>query len=134
VDLASFTEASVLYVLSLAEVHGLHPEDIERRRALVLAVLVGDSAAGAVQATAGRTGPHLARKIVKIIPMDVIDGMNKVLGRHFITKYGSKQGVLVLGKQLPLGLGALIGGGGNHLVGRSIVAAAHGILGAPEEG
>lgn len=131
-DLSSFTGASVFYVLSVAEVHGLHPEDIERRRALVLAVMVGDSAAGAVQATAGRTGPHLAKKIVEAIPMEAINKFNKVLGPRFITKYGTKQGVLVMGKQLPLGLGAVIGGGGNHLVGRGIVAATHGILGELE--
>lgn len=131
-NLSSFTGASVLYVLSVAEVHGLHPEDIERRRALVLTVMVGDSAAGAAQAAAGRTGPHLAKKIVKAIPMAAINRMNKFLGPRFITKYGTTQGVLVIGKQLPLGLGAFIGGGGNLLVGRGIVATTHGILGEPD--
>ena len=61
--------------------------------------------------------------------MDAIKKLNRVLGPRFITKYGTKQGVLVLGKQLPFGLGAAIGGAGNHLVGRGIVTTTHRILG-----
>lgn len=132
-DFAAFTEATVLYVLSAAEVHGLHPEDVERRRALVLAVMIGDSAVGAVRATAGRTAPHWAKQIVHAIPMDAINRLNKVLGPRFITKYGTKQGVLVLGKQLPIGLGVVIGGGGNYLIGCGIVASTRKTLGDLED-
>ncbi|MFI7517479.1 hypothetical protein ACIBVK_28680 [Micromonospora echinofusca] len=35
------------------------------------------------------------------------------LGRNFITKYGAKQGILVLGQAAPFGIGAVIGGGAN---------------------
>ena len=48
-DVVAFTEASVLYALTLAEIHGIHPEDIERRRLLVQTVLIGDSAASATE-------------------------------------------------------------------------------------
>ena len=123
-DLMAFTEASVLYVLSVAEVHDLHPEDIERRRLLVMAVMLGDAAAGAMNKAVAKIGPHWAKQIVKAIPMEAINGINKVLGPRFVTKYGTQQGVLVLGKQLPLGIGAALGGTGNHLIGRSIVRSA----------
>jgi hypothetical protein len=57
-----------------------------------------------------------------------------VLGPRFITKYGTKQGALVLGKQIPFGIGAVIGGGGNHVFGRLTIASAHKIFGAePDE-
>jgi hypothetical protein len=45
--------------------------------------------------------------------MSTIRQINRVLGRNFVTKYGAKQGVLVLGKALPFGAGAGIGAGGN---------------------
>jgi hypothetical protein len=130
-DVMAFTEASVLYVLSVAEVHNLHPEDIERRRLLVMTVMLGDSAAGAVKAGVGRIGPHWAKQIINAIPMRAIDSMNKVLGPRFITKYGTKQGVLVLGKQLPAGIGIVLGGGGNVLVGRGVIASSRRIFGEP---
>ena len=128
-DVLVFTEASVLYVLSLAEVHGVHPADVERRKLLVLTVLLGDSAVGALDKMVGRTGPYWARRIVSSIPMTAINRANKLLGPRFITKYGTKQGVLVLGKQVPFGIGMLLGGGGNHLLGRLTVASARKIFG-----
>lgn len=132
-DVVAFTEAATLYVLSLAEIHGLHPEDLERRRLLVQTVLIGDGAVTALGKGADKVGKHWANQIVKGIPMEAINKANKVLGPRFITKYGTKQGTLVLSKQVPLGLGTVIGGGANHLVGRGIVASAKKIFGpAPD--
>ncbi|MFF4018892.1 hypothetical protein [Streptomyces sp. NPDC001843] len=130
-DVMLFTEASVLYTLSLAEVHGMHPEDFERRKLLVLTVLLGDSAVGALDKVVGRTGPYWARRIVNAIPMSAINRVNKVLGPRFITKFGTKQGVLVLGKQVPLGIGAALGAGGNHVLGRLTIKSARSIFGPP---
>jgi hypothetical protein len=128
-DVVAFTEASVLYVLSVAEVHDLHPEDIERRRLLVMAVMLGDAATGAVNKAAGRIGPHWAKQIISAIPMPTINKINGILGPRFVTKYGAKQGVLVLGKQLPRGIGAALGGTSNHLIGRGIIKSARSIFG-----
>ncbi|MFE0701641.1 hypothetical protein [Streptomyces sp. NPDC058872] len=130
-DMMLFTEASVLYTLSLAEVHGTHPEDFERRRLLVLTVLLGDGAVSALDKVVGHTGAHWAKKIVKSIPMSAINKANKVLGPRFITKYGTKQGVLVLSKQVPLGIGAALGAGGNHIFGRLTIKSARKIFGDP---
>ncbi|MFE1328729.1 hypothetical protein [Streptomyces sp. NPDC058741] len=130
-DVVVFTEASVLYTLSLAEVHGLHPEDVERRRLLVLTVLLGDKAVRLLDKAVGRTGPYWARRIVSAIPMSAINRANKLLGPRFITKYGTKQGVLVLSKQVPLGVGAALGAGGNHLFGRLTIRSARAIFGQP---
>jgi len=129
VDVMAFTEASVLYVLSLAEIHGLDPEDLERRKLLVMTVLLGDGATTALSKAVGRTGSHWAKRIVSSIPMKAINQANRVLGPRFITKYGTQQGVLVLSKQVPLGIGAVLGGGGNHLIGRGVVASARKIFG-----
>lgn len=57
-DLASFLEASVFYTLSVAEIHGVHAEDAERRRLLVMSVLVGDTAAKKVlEPVLGKVAP-----------------------------------------------------------------------------
>lgn len=128
-DVLVFTEATVLYVLSRAEIHGLHPEDVERRKLLVYMVLVGDSANAALGKAIPKTGGHWAKKIVEGIPMTAINKANKVLGPRFITKYGTKQGVLVLSKQVPLGVGALLGGGGNHVFGRMTLKSANKVFG-----
>lgn len=129
-DLATFLEVSVLYTLAVAEVHGVHPEDDERRRLLVTAVLLGDSAASStMKSLFGRSVPYWGKKIVKAIPMQAIDAANKILGPRFITKWGTKQGVLVLGKQIPAGIGIGIGATGNHVFARFTISAAKKILG-----
>lgn len=133
-DLLTFLEASVLYTLSVAEIHGVHAEDIERRRLLVITVLIGDGAAKVtLEPILGRTVPYWGKKIVSAIPMSAIDAANKVLGPRFITKYGTKQGVLVLGKQIPMAIGVGVGAVGNHLFGWTIINAARKVLGAPPD-
>lgn len=132
-DFLAFTEATVLYVLSLAEVHGLDPEDIERRKLLVLTVMIGDGAVGVLDKVIGKTGTYWAKIIVDKTPMAAINAANKILGPRFITKYGTKQGVLVLGKQVPFGLGVVLGAGGNAGVAMFTAGSAKKIFGeAPE--
>ncbi|MBH0130578.1 hypothetical protein [Salinibacterium sp. NK8237] len=132
VELGTFLEASVLYTLTVAEIHGLHLEDIERRRLLVTAVLVGNTAVSAtLESLLGRTVPFWGKKIVSSIPMATIDAANKILGPRFITKYGTRQGILVLGKQVPLAIGVAIGAGGNNVFGHLNIKAAKTILGPP---
>jgi len=134
IDLITFLEASVLYTLSVAEIHGLDVEDVERRRFLVTSVLIGNTAATrAIEPLIGRTAPYWGKKIVQSIPMSAINKANSVLGPRFVTKYGTKQGVLVLGKQIPLAIGVGIGAAGNHLFGWFVVKAAGKILGPPPE-
>lgn len=114
-------EVATLYVLTVAEVHGLHVTDIERRRALVLALLLGEGGSSFVAKVAGRTGKHWSRLLVDAVPMAKINQINKVLGHRFVTRYGATQGVLVLGRAVPFGIGAGIGAAGNAAVGWSVV-------------
>jgi hypothetical protein len=131
-DLAAFLEASVLYVLALAEIYGVHVEDLERRRFLVTVALLGNSATTTVtQALGKKTIPFWSAKIINKIPMSAINTANKVLGPRFITKYGTKQGVLVLGKQLPLTLGVVVGAGGNATFGYFVIRSTKAVLSTP---
>lgn len=122
VDLAASLEASVLYVLAVAEVYGIDVEDVERRRFLLMIVLLGDGGAEiAIQALGKRSVPYWSKSIIDNIPMKSIKAANKVLGPQFITKYGTKQGVLVLDKHLPLALGAVVGAGGKAAFGYGVI-------------
>ena len=129
-DFGTSLEASIFYILSIFEVYGIDIEDIERRRFLVLTAMLGENAASqTINSLAERSVPYWSKKIIQSIPMSTISAANKVLGPRFITKYGAKQGVLVLGKQLPLCIGAGIGAGGNALIGWGVIKTARRILG-----
>ncbi|WP_288292202.1 hypothetical protein [uncultured Varibaculum sp.] len=129
-DLLAFLESSVWYVLTMAEIYGMDVEDIERRRFLVMTAFLGNSGVTtATQALGKKSIPYWSKTIINKIPMGAIQTANKALGPRFITKYGTKQGLLVLGKQIPLGLGAIVGAAGNATFGYFIVRSTKKVLG-----
>ena len=130
-DISTFTAASALYALSVAEVHNVRLSEPERRRMLVMAVLAGNSGVNAVEKAAGTTGKHWGKAVVAKIPASQLKQINKVLGRNFVTKYGTKQGILVLGKVVPAGLGAVIGSAGNAGFAQITIRAADKAFGPP---
>lgn len=130
-ETAAFLEAAALYSLALATIHGIHVSDLERRRTLFLAIMLGDGGAASVEKVAERTGQHWARQVVRRIPMSQINAINRVLGRNFVTKYGTKQGIIVLGRAVPFGIGALIGAGANAAMSTMVIRSARRAFGPP---
>jgi len=132
-EAVAFLNATVLYILARGEIQGITIEDLERRRTLVMAIMLGDAGAKGIGKVAERTGQHWARQLVRSIPMAKVDAVNKVLGRHFVTKYGTKQGIVVLGKVVPFGIGAVIGGTANGIFSHGIVTASNRAFGAASQ-
>jgi hypothetical protein len=130
-EVFTFLEATALFTLTCAEVYGIRVIDPDARRTLLLAIVLGNTGSGVIEQAAGRTGPYWARQIVGGIPVEALKGINKVLGPNFVTKYGTKQGIIVLGEVMPVGLGAAIGAGGNWLLSRGVVHSARRAFGPP---
>ncbi|MEU1462576.1 hypothetical protein ABZ467_18180 [Streptomyces sp. NPDC005727] len=127
----AFTDASAFYLLSLAEVHGLHREDIEQRRRLLATVLLGGGVARGLDKVIEHVGPYYGRRIVHATPMSAINRANKMLRPQFITKYGTKRGVFVLSEMVPLGIGVALGAGGHLALGWPTIRSARAFLGQP---
>lgn len=126
-----FLEITALFVLAVAEVHGIRIADVERRRTLLLAIVLGDNGAMLVEKMAGRTGEHWGDLLPDAIPLSSVTAVNKTLSRWFIRRYGSKQGALAIGQLAPLGIGAAIGAAGNHAFGRTVVTTSRRVFGPP---
>nr|WP_083738786.1 hypothetical protein [Mycobacterium sp. MS1601] len=126
-----FLEATAVFVLAVAEVHGIPAEHRERRRALVLAVLVGEDSKGAIADLIGpgRTSGAWLTEGAASLPLPAVSQLNSRLLKFFVKKYALKRGALAFGKMLPVGIGAVIGGGGNRLMGKRIVKNAHAAFG-----
>ncbi|MEV3872482.1 hypothetical protein [Streptomyces sp. NPDC049906] len=127
----SSLELSALFALSIAEVHGIPLHEVERRRTIVMGVMLGGTGSTTITKVAERTGQHWGRQVVAKVPAETLRQINKVLGRNFITKYGTKQGIIVLGRVAPFGIGAVIGGGANAAVATFTVKAARRAFGPP---
>lgn len=104
-EMGANLEATALLVLTYAAIHDLDVDDLERRRALFYGVALGNAGSVAVEKIAGRTGPHWAKSAVNAVSKDTLAKINGVLGPHFVTKYGTRRGVLVLGRVAPFGVG-----------------------------
>ena len=128
-EIGTSLEAAVLFALSVAEVRGVRLDNVERRQTLLLAVLLGDWGTAFVSKASGRTGKYWGRLLAEAIPMSKINQINRVLGARFVTRYGTTQGVLVLGRAAPFGIGAGIGAAGNALVGWSVIKGVRRVFG-----
>lgn len=135
-EVTGFVSATALYVLALAELHGVPVSDPELRRALVVAVLLGDTALEVGE----RSGSHWADVISRRGARDAAKGAGD--GSHafdarwrrmLLTRFGARQGALLLGRALPLGVGAGIGAAGNAALARGAIRTAHQLFGPPPD-
>src|SRR4051812_14823498 len=128
-----FLEATAVFVLAVAEVHGIPAEHRERRRALVLAVLVGEDSKHAVADLLGpgRTSGAWLSDGAASLPLPAVSQLNGRLLKFFVKKYALKRGAIAFGKMLPVGIGAVIGGVGNRAMAKKIIGNAHGAFGSP---
>ena len=125
--------AAVLYTLAVAEVHRLPVDDVDRRRALVLGIVVGEGGAAMMQKMTGGKD-RWARTVTEALPLRALGPMNNALTRWFVKRYVSRQLALAVGRALPLGAGVLIGGVGNVAAARSVIRSAERAFGpAPSQ-
>jgi hypothetical protein len=116
-------DAAVLYTLAVAEVHRLPMEDMERRRTVVLGVVMGEGGATLLRkVTGGRD--RWAASVTEALPLRVLGPVNNTLTRWFIKRYVTRQLALAVGRALPFGAGVLIGGAGNVIAARAVIKAA----------
>jgi hypothetical protein len=128
-----FLEATAVFVLAVAEVHGIPAEHRERRRALVLAVLVGEDSKHAVADLlgTGRTSGAWLSDGAASLPLPAVSQLNSRLLKFFVKKYALKRGAIAFGKMLPVGIGAVVGGVGNRMMGKKIIKNAQLAFGSP---
>ncbi|WP_405477579.1 hypothetical protein [Streptomyces canus] len=108
-EVVSSLQVRSLFALSIAEVHGVSDGEDGRLRMLIgVALYVIGSAA--IPRVAARTGPYWGRRAVAKVPVARLREINGLLGPNFVTKHGTKQGIVVLGQVAPLGFGAVMGG------------------------
>lgn len=128
VETAGFLEASALFAQSVTEVHGIVVDDPDRARALVMTMVLGTAGSDLVkQLAAQATGSGVVRSaywgetLAKGVPTALMGPLADRIKHTFLKKFATAQGTNIIGRLLPFGIGAVIGGGGNHLLGRQII-------------
>lgn len=126
-----FLEVTSLFVLATAAVYDIPADHRERRRALILAVLVGDDtkrALGELIGPARTNGGWLAEGMASV-PMSTLGRFNTRMLKYAVKRYTVRRGALMFGKMLPVGIGAAVGGVGNRMVAKKIIGNARDAFG-----
>jgi len=137
VETLGFVESTALFAQSVAEVHGIAVADPERARALVMTLMLGKEGvdlvahlAGQVAGRGGSRSAYWGELVTKSLPRAAIGPMVDQLKSMFMKQFAARGGASFLGKALPFGVGAAVGGAGNHILGRRVLTTSHRAFGA----
>ncbi|MDJ0316746.1 hypothetical protein [Arthrobacter antibioticus] len=136
-----FLEATALYAQSIAELHGVRLANPESAQLTVMAVILGDEGQAML---AGLTGHALGsgktpmqawgKTVSKSIPLTTVRSLLAPMRKKFLKKFALKGSASVVGRALPFGIGAAVGGVGNYMMGKAVIASANRAFGpAPLE-
>lgn len=138
VETIGFLDATALFAQSLAELHGIHVDNPDRARALVLTLMLGkegvDLVAQLGRQVSGKGGTRSAywgELVTKSLPRAAVGPLVDRLKSAFVHQFAAKGSASVLGKALPFGIGAAVGGTGNRLLGRRVVVGSRRAFGVP---
>ncbi|GAA2015376.1 hypothetical protein [Brevibacterium samyangense] len=126
-ETAGFLEGSALYAQALSELHGLPVRDPERANALVMGLMLGSSGADLVKQFAGQAqggqavNANWGSLVAKQIPNQVLDTVVKRMRKMMVRKFAAKGAGSFVGRVLPFGVGAIVGGVVNHQMAKSVV-------------
>ncbi|WP_052366987.1 hypothetical protein [Paraoerskovia marina] len=132
-DVATFFGASAAFSLAVADVHGIAVDDVERRRALLLASVLGEKAARDVEKAAGGSTIAWGKLLVTKMPQGTLKQVNRALSSRFLRTQLVKQGGLAMGRIVPFGVGAVVGVAGGRALGHGVIAQSRTAFGAPPE-
>lgn len=128
VETVGFMESTALFAQSVAEVHGIAIESPERARALVMTLMLGkegvDLVSQLAKQAAGKGGTrssYWGELVTKSLPRAAVGPIVDRLKTAFIHQFASRGSISFIGKALPFGVGAVVGGAGNHLLGRRVL-------------
>ena len=130
VETVGFLESTALFAQSVAEVHGIPVENPDRARVLVMSLMLGREGTELLsQLTRQTAGGGVGRSafwgevVTKSLPKGAVRPVLDGLQRSFVKHFAKIGGGSIVGKALPFGIGAAVGGAGNHILGRRVVAA-----------
>lgn len=117
-ETVGFLDASALFVIAAAQLRGRPVESLSRRRALFLVALLGDDA---VRLVPGDADVAWGERLLVLGEADVED-VSRRCERWLVTRFGPRQGMAVVGRLMPFGIGAAVGAAGNAMTAKGVIA------------
>lgn len=133
-QLLGFVTQAGYYVLTLAHIHGIPIDDIDKRRLLVLTSLMGDQGAEIASSQFGFSTLTALKGYASDIQRQTIKRVNTALAKQ-ASKQATRKGITAtVGRIMPFGIGAALGWViGRSMAGNVIDGVTHALGPAPEE-
>lgn len=130
-ETVGFLEATAFFAQAYTEIHGTPAIDEQRAKALVMTLLLGSAGTTMVRRVAeqsiGGTATHESfwgTLITQSLPPGIMQQLLEKLRNMLVRRIAQSTAKGVAGKILPFGIGAVVGGVGNHVLGRQVIASA----------
>jgi len=120
-ETVAFLDTTALFAFATAQALGHRVGDMPRRRALLLCALLGDDAIALVGPADDGSRAGWGARLVALDDPAVAE-LNRVTEKWLVTRFGPRQGMLVLGRLVPFGIGAAVGAAGNALTAKGVIA------------
>lgn len=131
VQVAAFFADAARHVMAVADIHGVPLDDVERRRTLLLASLLGEEGAAAVQKQVGVGTLYWGRTLLTKLPIRTVSLINAQLRRR-AAKVGAQVGARAFFARLaPFGVGAVIGWQANKAMAKDVTKGVRSAFGPP---
>lgn len=121
-----YLERTALYAQAVAELHGVHVHDAETARSMVMAIMLGDEGSQLMNTVLLQTGKAsgVSNKWGMLLGNSSggkMFSVERTIRNMFIRRFLTRQTGALLGRALPFGVGAVVGGGANLSLGKDVV-------------
>lgn len=139
-ETVGFLETTALFAQSVTEVHGIAITDPDRARTIVMAMMLGKSGGDLVRNLAAQAtgkgvpqskfwGNVIGQNVPQAFMAPIADRMQKA----FLGRFTRNAATGAVGRLLPFGIGAVVGGTANNFLGRKVVTSSRLAFGPPPD-
>lgn len=127
VAVVAYLEATALYAQAIAELHGVHTEDPEKTRTMVMALMLGEDGRQVMNQVlmSGTRGKGMMSSWGLMLGKDdskTVD-VGRTIRNMFVRRFIARQTGALFGRALPFGIGAVVGGGANMAMAKQVITA-----------
>lgn len=130
-----YLERTAIFAQAMAELHGVHVEDPDKARLMVMAIMLGEDGSVLMNSILAHTGKAggVSRKwgmMMGTKESGKIFSVERTIRNMFVKRFLTRQSGALLGRALPFGVGAVVGGGANLALGKNVVQSVKDTFGA----
>lgn len=125
-----YLERTAIFAQSVAEIYGLSDMNPENARTMVMGIMLGEDGSALMNSLVAQSGKASGITNKWGLMMGKKDSgkmfsVERTIRNMFVKRFLTRQSGALLGRALPFGLGAVVGGGANLALGRQVIQATH---------